>query len=82
MDSSVASQMPPQPPSSQEGQQVNVMDVEIKDENTSLNVLVTFLNIAQKRGAFNIQESAKIWECIKLFQKNAAAAEAPAQSYD
>ena len=32
--------------------------------------MVGFLNIAQKRGAFNLKESSKIWECIKIFQKN------------
>ena len=29
--------------------------------------MVTFLSIAQKRGAFSIDESAKLWECIKRF---------------
>ena len=41
----------------------------IADENTALNVMVSFLHLAQKRGAFNIQESAKLWECVKLFMK-------------
>jgi len=27
------------------------------------------LNLAQRRGAFSIDESSKIWECIKKFQK-------------
>lgn len=58
------------PPAQETQQQVNVFDVEIKDESTALNVIVTFINLAQKRGAFNIQESAKIWDCIKLFQAN------------
>jgi len=30
-------------------------------------VMVSFLNVAQKRGAFSFDESAKIWECIKKF---------------
>ena len=42
----------------------------ITDENTALNVMVTFLNLAQRRGIFSIDESAKIWECINKFQKN------------
>lgn len=42
----------------------------ITDENTALNVMVTFLNLAQRRGIFTIDESAKIWECINKFQKN------------
>lgn len=50
-------------------QQPNITDVEIRDENVALNVMVSFLHLAQKRGAFNLQESAKVWECVKLFMK-------------
>mgnify|MGYP006891421281 FL=1 len=55
--------------SQQKEETVSIFDVEIKDENTALNVLVQFLHIAQKRGAFNVQESAKLWEAISAFQK-------------
>jgi hypothetical protein len=48
---------------------VLLTSVEITDENVALNVIVSFLNLAQKRGAFTIDEAAKIWECIKKFQK-------------
>jgi len=48
---------------------VKLVDIPIKDENTALNVLVSFLNLAQKRGVFGIDESAKIWECINVFNK-------------
>ena len=58
----------PQQQQSQQ-QQVNLVDVPITNENVSLNVMVGFLNMAQKRGVFNVQESAKIWECIRIFQK-------------
>jgi hypothetical protein len=44
--------------------------IKIVDENTSLNVMISFLSLAQKRGAFGIDESAKIWECIKIFQRS------------
>jgi hypothetical protein len=40
----------------------------VNDENTALNTMVQFLGIAQKRGAFAINESAKIFECINIFQ--------------
>lgn len=43
--------------------------INIADENIALNVMVSFLHLAQKRGAFNIQESAKLWDCVKLFMK-------------
>ena len=49
--------------------EVKLVEVPITDENTSLNVMVSFLSLANKRGAFSIDESAKIWECIKMFQK-------------
>ena len=49
--------------------EVRLVDIPISDENTALNVIVSFLNLAHKRGAFGIDESAKIWECIRMFQK-------------
>lgn len=49
--------------------EVKLVDVPIKDENAALNVIVSFLSLAQKRGAFTFDESAKIWECIRVFQK-------------
>jgi hypothetical protein len=48
--------------------QQRLVDVEIVDQNVALNVIVSFLNFAQRRGAFTIDESAKLLECIKKFQ--------------
>ena len=53
-----------------EKKEVKLTDVQITDENVALNVIVSFLNLAQRRGVFSIDESAKIWECVKKFQKN------------
>ncbi len=55
----------------EQGQQTQpkLVDMEVTDENIALNLLVSFVNVANKRGAFTIDESAKIWECIKKFQK-------------
>ena len=50
-------------------QETKLVDVIIKDENVALNVMVNFLTLAHKRGIFSIDESAKIYECIKMFQK-------------
>lgn len=61
--------VPTTPEEPQVQKKVLVTSVEITDENVALNVIVSFINIAQKRGAFTIDESAKIWECIKKFQK-------------
>lgn len=52
-----------------EQKEVKLVDIPITDENTALNVMVSFLSLAHKRGAFTIDESAKIWDCIKMFQK-------------
>jgi hypothetical protein len=49
--------------------ETRLVDVQISDENTALNVIVSFLSLAHKRGVFSLDESAKIWECIKMFQK-------------
>ena len=47
--------------------QVKLVDVQVTDENIALNLLVTFISVAHKRGAFALDESAKIWECISKF---------------
>jgi hypothetical protein len=59
------STLPPAEP--QAPTQVPLISVEVTDENVALNVIVSFLNVAQKRGAFDIAESAKIWECVQKF---------------
>ncbi len=48
---------------------IKLVDIPINDENTALNIMVSFLSLGQKRGVFTFDESAKIWECIKIFQK-------------
>lgn len=50
-------------------QQPKLVDIEVVDEIVALNLLVSFVNLAQRRGVFTLDESAKIWECIKKFQK-------------
>ena len=49
--------------------QQKLVDIQISDENTALNVLVSFVALAHQRGAFSIEESAKIWECVKFFRR-------------
>jgi glutathione synthase/RimK-type ligase-like ATP-grasp enzyme len=56
-------QQPQQPP-----KQPLLTSIEVTDQNVALNLLVSFLNLAQKRGVFTIDESAKIWECISKFR--------------
>ncbi len=49
-------------------QQIDLLSIDIKDENTALNVLVGYLGLAQRRGAFAINESSKIYDAIKMFK--------------
>jgi len=49
--------------------QPRLVDVNVETEVMALNVLVSFVAQAQKRGAFSMEESSKIWECVKFFQK-------------
>lgn len=48
--------------------QTRLVDIQVSNPNEALQLIATFLNLAQKRGAFSLDESAKIWECIKFFQ--------------
>ena len=56
------------PTLSGEKKQVRLVDVVVTSQQEALQLIVTFLNLAQKRGAFTLDESAKLWECIKSFQ--------------
>ena len=49
--------------------EIKLVDVPVTDENVALNLMVSFLSLAQKRGSFGLDESAKIWECVRKFQR-------------
>lgn len=44
-----------------------LVDVPLDSPNAALNVIISFVTIAQSRGVFTVQESAKLWDCIKFF---------------
>jgi hypothetical protein len=52
----------------QQGQQQSITNIPITNQTEALQMLVYFINVAQKRGTFGIDESAKIYECIKIFK--------------
>lgn len=62
---------PTNPNSETAAPQTKLVDIVVKDEVMALNLIVSFLNLAQRRGAFSLDESSKLWECIKMFQKPA-----------
>lgn len=51
--------------------QVSLTQIPVNTENDALNMLVAFLQVAQKRGAFTLEEAGKIMESVNVFQKNA-----------
>ena len=54
-------------------EQVKLVNATISDQHMALNVLVGFIGVAQRRGTFALDESAKIYECIKMFQGTVAS---------
>ena len=42
--------------------------IPVDNQNVALNLLINFVNLAQRRGAYTLDEAAKIWECVKIFQ--------------
>lgn len=56
--------------SSSSSPSAKLTQVSVDNQNVALNLLVSFVNLAQRRGAFSLDEAAKIWECIQKFQMN------------
>jgi len=65
MESQSSTEIPTQDGSKK---QLRLVDIPVTNQNDALQLIVTFLNLAQKRGAFTLDESAKLWECVKMFQ--------------
>ena len=70
MSNTYAMESSDQPSQQQQQPQQKLIDVEITNENIALNVIISFVCLAQKRGVYSLEESAKIWECIKKFQRS------------
>ena len=51
-----------------QNQQINILEVPLDNDSQVLNLMITFLNIAHKRGAFSLEETGKIWSCIEYFK--------------
>ena len=64
MESASTTELPGQSASTK----TRLVDVPVANQNEALQLIVTFLNLAQKRGSFTLDESAKLWECVKFFQ--------------
>lgn len=55
-------------PTTGEKVSTRLVDVPVTSQQEALQLLVTFLHLAQKRGAFTLDESAKLWECLTQFR--------------
>lgn len=53
-------------PATSEPAQLDLLSTKIDNPGVALNALVSFLSQANLRGAFNLRESAKIFECIEF----------------
>lgn len=67
----VDGQLPTTPNAGDKQPEISLVSIPVTDDNAALNILVGFIGVAQKRGTFNIQESAKLWECIQRFSQKA-----------
>jgi len=65
----VAQQTDTQP--QQQQQQVKLADLKVNTENDALNYMVGFLELAQRRGVYTLEEAAKINECVAKFRRPA-----------
>ena len=50
------------------GNNIKLSTIPITDENSALTVMVGLVNLAQRRGAFTLEESAKLFECVNKFK--------------
>lgn len=57
-----------------------LMQMPVNDQNSALNCLVGFVGVAQRRGAFALDEAAKAFHCVQMFVPASASAEAEAEA--
>ena len=51
---------------------LNLTKIKVDSEHTAFNLLISFVGVAQRRGAFALDEAAKIFECIQIFRRDEA----------
>ena len=57
-----------QEPQEQQPQEVQINQIKVTDQNIALQLLVAFAQLGHRRGAYNIEETAKLHECIEMFK--------------
>lgn len=56
-------------PDTENSNSPNILEVPVDSFGTAMALLYEFLNIANRRGAFRIEESAKALSCISFMQR-------------
>tara|TARA_B100000795_G_C22625547_1_gene370561 strand:- start:446 stop:739 length:294 start_codon:yes stop_codon:yes gene_type:complete len=46
----------------------NLINASVYDKASALDLIFGFLQLAQSRGSYSLQESSKIFECMKQFK--------------
>ena len=54
--------------SAQQQQRISIYEVPVDSDATAVMLLIQFLDMATKRGAFGLDETGKISECIQYLQ--------------
>ena len=47
----------------------NLATMNVDNQNVAFNIIIGFVSLAQRRGAFSLDEAAKIFECVKMFNR-------------
>jgi hypothetical protein len=53
--------------------EINVIEEQVNNKDQAFQLLLRFLELGQKRGAFTIPESAKLYQTLSFFAPAAAA---------
>ena len=68
--------------SSSSSQQISVLDVPVDSDARAVGIMMQFLDMANKRGAFGLEESGKIMEAIGYLRRGVPRPEAPPQEQE
>ena len=64
--------------SSQDSSRMSVYDVPVDSDSAAVMLLIQFLDMATKRGAFGLDDTQKIGQCINYLNRRSSAQSKPA----
>ena len=66
------------PQNTEEPQRILIKDVIVNNDSIAINLMAFMLELAHRRGAFTLEEAAKINECLKYLESKSIPVPAPA----